>query len=123
MTRQKHWNSLYGTKRIEGSTASRADSIARNGVFTDAVTLTVEDMSSLDPRWAAVVARDRRADGAFLYSVETTGVYCRPSCGSRVPNPKNVRFHRTAADAARAGFRPCRRCRPDRAPREQPLNG
>ena len=72
-----------------------------------------ESRASLDPRWAAVVARDHRADGAFFYSVETTGVYCRPSCGSRLANPKNVRFHETAADAANAGFRPCRRCRPD----------
>lgn len=72
-----------------------------------------------DPRWAAVVARDRRADGTFFYSVETTGVYCRPSCGSRRANPRNVRFHRTAADAERAGFRPCRRCRPDRPPLDQ----
>jgi len=72
-----------------------------------------QSQASLDPRWAAVVARDHRADGAFFYSVETTGVYCRPSCGSRLANPKNVRFHETAADAARAGFRPCRRCRPD----------
>jgi AraC family transcriptional regulator of adaptative response/methylated-DNA-[protein]-cysteine methyltransferase len=78
-----------------------------------------ESCASLDPRWAAVMARDHRADGAFFYSVETTGVYCRPSCGSRVPNPKNVRFHETAADAARAGFRPCRRCRPDQPPLEQ----
>ena len=66
-----------------------------------------------DPRWAAVVARDRRADGTFYYSVSTTGVYCRPSCGSRRANPKNVRFHRTTAEAERAGFRPCKRCRPD----------
>ena len=73
----------------------------------------------MDPRWAAVVARDHRADGAFFYSVETTGVYCRPSCGSRLANPKNVRFHETAADAARAGFRPCRRCRPDQPTLEQ----
>jgi len=78
-----------------------------------------ETSASLDPRWAAVVAHDHRADGAFYYSVETTGVYCRPSCGSRRPNPKNVRFYATAADAARAGFRPCRRCHPDRPPLEQ----
>jgi AraC family transcriptional regulator of adaptative response/methylated-DNA-[protein]-cysteine methyltransferase len=78
-----------------------------------------ESRASLDPRWAAIVARDHRADGAFFYSVETTGVYCRPSCGSRLANPKNVRFHETAADAARAGFRPCSRCRPDQAPLEQ----
>ena len=72
-----------------------------------------------DPRWAAVVARDRRADGTFYYSVSTTGVYCRPSCGSRRANPKNVRFHRTTADAERAGFRPCKRCRPDQPGLEQ----
>ena len=78
-----------------------------------------ERPTPLDPRWAAVVARDHRADGTFYYSVETTGVYCRPSCGSRRANPKNVRFHETAADAARAGFRPCRRCRPDQPPLEQ----
>jgi AraC family transcriptional regulator of adaptative response/methylated-DNA-[protein]-cysteine methyltransferase len=72
-----------------------------------------------DPRWAAIVARDRHADGTFYYSVETTGVYCRPSCASRRANPKNVRFHRTAADAERAGFRACRRCRPDQPPLEQ----
>ncbi len=66
-----------------------------------------------DPRWARVAARDRTADGEFFYSVETTGVYCRPSCPSRTPNPKNVRFHQTAAAAVAAGFRPCRRCRPD----------
>lgn len=66
-----------------------------------------------DPRWAAVAARDPRADGSFFYSVKTTGVYCRPSCAARRPNPKNVRFHATAADAQRAGFRACRRCRPD----------
>jgi AraC family transcriptional regulator of adaptative response/methylated-DNA-[protein]-cysteine methyltransferase len=66
-----------------------------------------------DPRWAAVVARDPRADGGFVYSVSTTGVYCRPSCGSRSARPENVAFHATAADAERAGFRPCRRCRPN----------
>jgi AraC family transcriptional regulator, regulatory protein of adaptative response / methylated-DNA-[protein]-cysteine methyltransferase len=66
-----------------------------------------------DPRWAAVVSRDRRADGRFFYSVETTGVFCRPSCGARTPRPENVAFHATAADAIRAGFRACRRCKPD----------
>jgi AraC family transcriptional regulator of adaptative response/methylated-DNA-[protein]-cysteine methyltransferase len=66
-----------------------------------------------DPRWSAVVARDRNADGTFFYSVGTTGVYCRPSCGARAARPENVQFHSTAADAERAGFRPCKRCRPD----------
>ena len=70
-----------------------------------------------DPRWAAVVARDPAADGTFFYSVKTTGVYCRPSCAARTANPENVAFHRTAADAERAGFRPCKRCKPDQASR------
>ena len=65
-----------------------------------------------DPRWAAVVARDARADGDFVYAVRTTGVYCRPSCGSRAARPENVEFHATSAEAERAGFRACKRCRP-----------
>ena len=66
-----------------------------------------------DPRWEAVQAHDARADGRFFYSVKTTGVYCRPSCGARPARPENVAFHATAADAERAGFRPCKRCKPD----------
>jgi AraC family transcriptional regulator of adaptative response/methylated-DNA-[protein]-cysteine methyltransferase len=66
-----------------------------------------------DPRWVAVHTRDTRADGSFFYSVKTTGVYCRPSCGARPARPENVAFHATAADAERAGFRPCKRCKPD----------
>ena len=64
-------------------------------------------------RWAAVAGRDPRADGVFYYSVRTTGVYCRPSCAARLARRENVRFHATCGDAARAGFRPCKRCRPD----------
>lgn len=67
-----------------------------------------------DPRWAALVARDRAADGQFVYAVGTTGIYCRPSCAARRPRPENVSFHATPADAERAGFRPCRRCHPER---------
>lgn len=66
-----------------------------------------------DPRWAAVVARSAEADGTFFYAVRTTGVYCRPSCAARRARPENVRFHATRADAERAGFRPCKRCKPD----------
>ena len=68
-----------------------------------------------DPRWAALAARSVAADGTFFYSVRTTGVYCRPSCGARLPRPENVRFHATREEAEGAGFRPCKRCRPDRA--------
>ncbi len=69
-----------------------------------------------DPRWAAVATRDPQADGRFFYSVRTTGVYCRPSCAARPPRPENVAFHATAAEARRAGFRACLRCRPDEPP-------
>jgi len=72
----------------------------------------VANFSTDDERWAAVVRRDRTADGTFYYSVRTTGVYCRPSCGARRARRENVRFHATPEAAARAGFRPCRRCRP-----------
>jgi AraC family transcriptional regulator of adaptative response/methylated-DNA-[protein]-cysteine methyltransferase len=70
-------------------------------------------------RWAAVERRDRRADGQFFYSVGTTGVYCRPSCAARLARRENVAFHASTAAAERAGFRPCKRCRPNEAPLEQ----
>jgi AraC family transcriptional regulator of adaptative response/methylated-DNA-[protein]-cysteine methyltransferase len=60
-----------------------------------------------------VLARSAAADGSFFYSVKTTGVYCRPSCPSRRARPENVRFHATRQEAEAAGFRPCKRCKPD----------
>lgn len=69
-----------------------------------------------DPRWPRVLARDGSADGLFFYSVKTTGVYCRPSCGARPARPENVDFHASAAAAEAAGFRPCKRCKPDQPP-------
>ena len=68
-----------------------------------------------DARWEAVRRRDPAADGAFYYSVRTTGVYCRPSCAARLARRENVDFHLTREDAERAGFRPCKRCRPNEA--------
>ena len=66
-------------------------------------------------RWAAVQRRDRDADGVFCYSVRTTGVYCRPSCAARLARRENVRFHAGCEEAEAAGFRPCKRCRPNEA--------
>src|ERR1700692_3557335 len=66
-----------------------------------------------DPRWARIVARDKTADGQLWYSVFTTGVYCRPSCPSRIANPKNVQLHDTLESAKATGFRACMRCIPD----------
>jgi AraC family transcriptional regulator of adaptative response/methylated-DNA-[protein]-cysteine methyltransferase len=59
------------------------------------------------------MARDEAFDGRFFYSVETTGIYCRPSCGARRPKRAHVRFHDSAEEAERAGFRPCKRCKPN----------
>lgn len=72
-----------------------------------------------DPRWAFVMNRDPKADGKFYYSVRTTGVYCRPSCAARLARPENVSFHATSEDARKAGFRPCKRCRPDQLPKAE----
>lgn len=66
-----------------------------------------------DERWKATVRRDRSADGTFLRAVLTTGIYCRPSCGARLPRRENVRFFDNCLAAERAGYRPCKRCRPD----------
>ncbi len=64
-------------------------------------------------RWRAVLERDRSADGLFVYAVRSTGVYCRPSCASRRPHRDRVDFFDTPDAARRAGFRACKRCRPD----------
>src|SRR5229473_5054188 len=70
-------------------------------------------MLNEEPCWAAVIAHDATQDGRFFYSVRTTGVYCRPGCASRQPRRENVAFYETAAAAETAGFRPCKRCRPN----------
>src|SRR5215469_9703831 len=64
----------------------------------------------------ARLARDARFDGKFFIGVLTTGIYCRPICRSRTSKESNVRYFATAAAAAEAGFRPCRRCRPECSP-------
>ncbi|PTT94773.1 bifunctional transcriptional activator/DNA repair enzyme protein Ada, partial [Pseudomonas sp. HMWF005] len=66
-----------------------------------------------DPRWAAVVARDPRADGQFVYAVKTTGIYCRPSSLARLPKPQNVEFFDNAQQAEAAGYRPSKRASKD----------
>ena len=75
--------------------------------------------SSNAERWRAVQRRDIAADGVFFFSVKTTGVYCRPSCASRTARRENVAFHSNAAAAESAGFRPCKRCRPNLPPRPE----
>jgi AraC family transcriptional regulator of adaptative response/methylated-DNA-[protein]-cysteine methyltransferase len=75
-----------------------------------------------EDRWQAVLARDPLADDQFVFAVQTTGIFCRPSCRARHALRKNVRFYPDARHAAQAGFRPCKRCMPDkRDPQAQKL--
>lgn len=66
-----------------------------------------------DPRWAAILARDPKADALFVYGVKTTGVYCRPSSASRLPRPENIEFFDTPAQAEAAGYRASKRAAGD----------
>lgn len=74
-----------------------------------------------DARWAAILKRDPQADGHFLYAVRTTGVYCRPSCASRTAHRENVVFYGDSGAARQAGYRACKRCKPDELPLAEQL--
>lgn len=63
--------------------------------------------------WEAVIENDEKYDGVFCYAVKTTGIYCRPSCKSKMPKKENVVFFNDSKSAQQAGFRPCKRCRSD----------
>ena len=67
-----------------------------------------------EERWQAVKRRDPAFDGKFFFAVRTTGVFCRPSCASRPAKRENVSFFSTATEAEKAGYRACKRCRPDK---------
>src|SRR5712672_2978478 len=82
-------------------------------VSMSAKTTELVSATESDPRWISVATRSAAADGSFFYSVKTTGVYCRPSCPSRRARPENVSFHATRQEAEAAGFRACKRCKPD----------
>src|SRR5882672_9506116 len=73
-----------------------------------------------DAFWRAATKRDRAADGEFVFAVRSTGIYCRPSCPSRRPRRDRVEFFLTPSAAEAAGFRACRRCRPQNAAQSDP---
>lgn len=70
---------------------------------------------SENEKWEAIVSCDESYDGLFLYGVKTTGIFCHPSCRAKTPCRSNVVFFNDSADAVDAGFRPCKRCCPDKA--------
>ena len=76
----------------------------------------MEDVSTDDQRYQAAASKDPRFDGVFFIAVTSTGIYCRPSCPAITPKRENMRFYRSAAAAQDAGFRACKRCRPDASP-------
>ena len=78
-----------------------------------------EDTEETDRYWQALLARDSAYEGRIWWAVTTTGVYCRPGCPARTPKRENVRFYRTREEARAAGFRPCKRCRPDEPPQAE----
>lgn len=82
--------------------------------------IAIAPFATDEARWEALVQRDQNADGAFVYGVVTTGVYCRPCCPSRRPKRENVRFFDTADAAEQAGLRPCKRCLPRAASASAP---
>ena len=77
------------------------------------MTTLQKEPAMLDPQqlWTAVLSRDTRFDGRFVYAVRSTGVYCRPTCPSRRPRQSQAVFFTVPEEASRAGYRPCRRCR------------
>ncbi|RJT20001.1 bifunctional DNA-binding transcriptional regulator/O6-methylguanine-DNA methyltransferase Ada [Buttiauxella izardii] len=84
---------------------------------------TIIDENTDQSRWQAVETRDTRSDGQFVFAVKTTGICCRPSCRARHPLRKNVLFFENVDAAVKAGFRPCKRCQPDKlAPEQQRID-
>jgi len=98
-------NAILETESLKAMSSSEPKPVTRP--LTDAVTDSADDQ-----RWSAVVARDAARDGAFVFAVSTTGVYCRPSCPARRPRRENVRFFVAPEQAEQAGYRACLRCRP-----------
>src|ERR1700736_6270201 len=107
------WRSAPPTGRPFPGTTSPSD--FRQPMFWRGATMVgvIEDFERC---YRAVQSRDPRFDGWFFTAVVTTGIYCRPSCPATTPKAVNVRFYPTAAAAQSAGFRACRRCRPDATP-------
>jgi len=95
------------------ASASAATLAGRRASYNRAMIPSSDTDPPTSQRWAAVCARDARADGLFIFAVRTTGVFCRPACPARRPQRANVVFFDTPAAAVLAGFRACKRCAPE----------
>jgi AraC family transcriptional regulator, regulatory protein of adaptative response / methylated-DNA-[protein]-cysteine methyltransferase len=96
-------------KNVPGNNHFRKEAMSPS---TESIELAAKPFSDDETRWQSLVDRDPAADGEFVYSVRSTGVYCRPTCPSRLALRENVRFHTTCEEAESAGFRACKRCKP-----------
>ncbi|MCA9644913.1 MAG: DNA-3-methyladenine glycosylase 2 family protein [Polyangiaceae bacterium] len=96
--------------------------MSENGQFGSGPGCTTIDVTNDDQRYRALGARDHRFDGVFFVAVSSTGIYCRPICPARLPVRKNCTFYDTAAEAERAGYRACFRCRPELSPGSAPTD-
>ena len=93
-------NAILATETLEGMSTQRSHPEA------------VVSQAAPDSRWVAVLSRDAKRDGEFVFAVSSTGVYCRPSCAARRPRRENVEFFSHPEEAEHAGYRACLRCRP-----------
>jgi AraC family transcriptional regulator, regulatory protein of adaptative response / methylated-DNA-[protein]-cysteine methyltransferase len=99
-------------KSVPGNQRTEAFRKEAMSLSTESIELAAKPFSDDETRWQSLVDRNPAADGEFVYSVKSTGVYCRPTCPSRLALRENVRFHASCAEAEAAGFRACKRCKP-----------
>src|SRR5271170_3247637 len=117
---------MYGEVRIHDASLSERNGVWRRVVGWEDTGMTMTLVSKTNAavnvvpsyfpgkQWQQVLERDARADGQFVYAVKSTKVYCKPSCASRRPTRKQVSFFPSPAQAEAAGYRPCKRCEPER---------
>ena len=72
-----------------------------------------DDILNIEEMWRAVLNNDKKYDGEFFYAVKSTGIFCKPSCASKTPLRENIEFFEASKAAMEAGYRACKRCRPD----------
>src|SRR5436309_8810210 len=102
---------MSDSRQFRSARAGIVEGVSQNSTITGGVAALDDER-----RYQAAVSKDPRFDGVFFIAVTSTGIYCRPSCPAITPKRANMRFYRSAAAAQEAGFRACKRCRPDAAP-------
>jgi len=102
---------MSDSRQFRSARAGIVEGVSQNSTITGGVAALDDER-----RYQAAVSKDPRFDGVFFIAVTSTGIYCRPSCPAITPKRANMRFYRSAAAAQEAGFRACKRCRPDASP-------